>query len=260
MSPNDTATLILSGLAIFFSIITAIYSGYLSVRLASSDYKAKEQVKEDTAKLLAALRSIMHKGALSSSTNYTIDISCEKTVISEFMNSQTGFAYYSWVDEKNSDAQKKGTKSESWRLFFLYLAELANSDDVYRAARRAADTEILFDGITKKEISKIARFNSNLIIAIEKNSKNREGNIIIKAFVDSQKEKNSENSQSDFVSMLNYLKGLGIKDPDIDMFLAVISNNVPALEEALKAGANPKTTDSALLNKYADKLKNYKKS
>ena len=257
MAKHETATLVISVSAVIISIATALYSGFLSKRISSSDYKATEEVKSDTARLLSALRSLMHKGALLSSTSKHIDISPEKTVISEFLNSQTGFAYYSWVDEKSSKAEAEGRKGESWRVFFLYLVEISNSDNAYWAARRAADVELLFDQLTENDITKIAEFNSDLIKAIAKNSKNREGNVVIKALVESQRERSKENSSEKFEAKLNYLKSLGIEDPNIEMFLATISGDVSVLDAALKAGADPSITDRALLTKYADELKNY---
>lgn len=257
MAKHETTTLIISIIAVIISISAATYSGYLSKQISSSDYRATEGVKSDTAKLLSTLRSIMHKGALSSTTAKNVDISPEKEVITEFLNSQTGFAYYSWVDEKSSRAEADGRKGESWRLFFLYLVELSNSDDAYTAAHRAADVELLFDQLTENDMAKIAEFNSDLVNAIAKNSKNREGNVVIKVFVEAARKRTIEGNSDIFLSKLKYLKELGIDDPNIDMFLAVISDNVSALESALKAGADPSTTDTALLNKYEDELRNF---
>ncbi|NOZ10357.1 MAG: hypothetical protein GXP09_04875 [Gammaproteobacteria bacterium] len=128
MAKYEMATIFISISAILISLASVIYTSSLSEKISSSDYKAKEQVKTDTAKLLSSLRSIMHKGALSSTTKDTIDISHEKNSIGEFLTSQTGLAYYSWVNEKSTEAGKVGKSGESWRLFFLYLAELANAN------------------------------------------------------------------------------------------------------------------------------------
>jgi len=257
MAKYETATLFISILAIIISMVAAVYSRILSEKHSSSDYKASEQVKSDTARLLSTLRSFMHKGVLSSTTKKEINIEPEKEAISKFMNSQTGFAYYSWVDEKSAQAEQEGKKGESWRVFFLYLSELANSDSPYAASRRAADVELMFDDLTESDVAKIADFNADLIEAISKNSKNREGNVVIKALVESQREKQKENSGDRFVAKLKYLKNTGVDDPNIDMFLATISGDVSQLEKALKAGADPHTTDEALLKKYEKELKSY---
>jgi hypothetical protein len=259
MAKYEGKTLFISVLAIIICIGSAIYSGMLSEKLASSDHKAKEQVKADTAKLLSTLRSLMNKGALSSTTKDAIDIKPEKDAISEFMNSQTGFAYYSWVDEKSSQAESEGRQGGSWRVFFLYLSELANADNAYVAARRAADVELLFDDLSEDDVEKIAYFNSDLIQAISENSKNREGNVVIKALVESQKERQIENSSENLLAKLTFLKNKGINDPNIDMFIATITGEISILEKALEAGADPHITDAALLRKYENELEDFGK-
>lgn len=257
MSKYEQISTVLSILAAILSVATAFYSGSISKRLATSDYKATEEVKSDTAKLLSALRSLMHKGALSTSSNRPVDLSPEQAVISNFLNSQTGFAYYSWIDEKSSRATAQGRREEPWRVFFLYLVELENADDAYSAARRAADVELIFDQLTEDDVAMIASFNEDLISAISKNSRNREGNIVVKALVESQRDRNLENSSERFSAKLHYLKKMGIQDPNIDMFLATIFENASLLESALQAGADPKTTDRALLDKYARELQSF---
>ena len=259
MAKYETITLILSIIAILISLSSALYTGFLSEKLSSSDYKAKEQVKADTARLLSSLRSMMHKGALSSTTKDEIDISYEKNAISEFLTSQTGLAYYAWVDEKSSEADAKGRTGELWRVFFLYLAELSNASHPYSAARRAADVEILFDQLTEEDISKISEFNSDLIKAIANNSKNRDGNVVVNAFFSSQKEVEEERSSENLSKKLRYLKSIGIDDPNIDLFLAVMGgdDNVDAAKAALEAGADVNMTDGALLEKYKKELENY---
>lgn len=41
-----------------------------------------------------------------------------------------------------------------------------------------------------------------------------------------------------------------VTDPDLDVFLAVFSDDVELLKSALEAGANPNVTDAALWNRY----------
>ena len=259
IAKHKSTTLFISKIAIIISLVTVIYTGFLSEKISSSDYKAKEQVKTDTAKLLSSLRSFMHKGALSSTTKETIDISHEKNAIGEFLTSQTGLAYYSWVNEKSAEADKEGKSGEPWRLFFLYLAELANANHAYSAARKSADVELLFDQLTEDDISRISEYNSDLIAAIANNSKNREGNTIVKVFFETQKDSQKENSPEKLTEKLNYLKSIGIEDPNIDLFLVVTSgdDNVQEAKAALKAGADVHMTYGALLDKYKLELENF---
>lgn len=259
MKKFEGSTLLISIVAMLISVSGVVYTGFISQKLSSSDYQAEEQVKTDTAKLLSTLRSIMHKGALSSQTTGKVDFSHERRAISDFTTSQTGLAYYSWVDEKSSEAKKEGRAGESWRLFFLYLAELSNENDAYVAARRAADVEILFDQLTEGDISRISRFNSNLASAIAHNSKNRSGNVVISVFFSMQTESQEERSSDNFSAKLRYLKSIGIEDPNIDLFLGAMGDddNIDAVRDALEAGAEVNMSDSALLAKYANELKSF---
>ena len=255
MKEYERIALFISILAIIISIGTALYSGIQSEKHASSDHQAREQVKSDTADLLSTLRSLMHKGAFSTTTKEVVDIGPEKEAISKFMNSQTGLAYHALINEKSNQAEDAGKKWESWRLFFLYLAELANSDSAYAAAGRAAGVELMFDDLTESDIADIADFNADLIKAISKNSENREGNGLIKVWVEIHKKQQKEDQR--FAAKLNYLKSTGIEDPNIDLFLAVIDGDVSRAEKALKAGADVHTTDTTLLQKYEEELKNF---
>jgi hypothetical protein len=201
----------------------------------------------------------MYKGALVGEgvDGKSIDISKEKSAINDFLNSETAFAYCSWVDEKDSIAVAQGRKKEEWRIFFLYLAEMANSNDAISAAQIAAKVELLFDNFTENDASRIAEFNSDLNKAIAENSKNREGNIIVKVLVDGAIEYEKANSPEIVLNKLKYLKSIGIDDPNINLSIAIEEMNNAEAKAALEAGADKSMSDSALLRKYADKLQDY---
>lgn len=59
-------------------------------------------------------------------------------------------------------------------------------------------------------------------------------------------------------SKLRYLKEQDVKDPDIDLFIAVFDNNLDAVKLACDNGANVNVRDVELLKKYEDKLKDFK--
>lgn len=71
---------------------------------------------------------------------------------------------------------------------------------------------------------------------------------------------NRTTTRSDGVieSQLRYLKEQGVKDPDIDLFIAVFDNNLDAVKLACDNGANVNVRDVELLEKYEDKLKDFK--
>lgn len=260
MTVYEKTAVIISLFALIASIGTAFYSYNQQNKLASIDFKAKEMIKSDTAKLLSTMRSIMYKGVLIRTEGYKltdVDISSEQSFINDFLNSESSLAYHSWVNEKDLLAKNQGEDTEGWRTFFIDLAAITSTDNPYYAAERAAEIELLFDNFTEEDISKIAEYNSDLNKAISENSKNRKGNPIAAAFIERAIERNKEHSPKNVLGKLTYLKGIGINDPNIDMFIAVFENNTSKLKVALSSGANVSTTDSALLKKYSAELENY---
>lgn len=260
MTEFEILTLCVSLAAITVSCIVAIFATRASYEVSSSDYRAEQQVKSDTAVLLSTLRSIMHKSGILIAREDSVDISYETKMISNFLTSETGLAYSAWVNERSVNAHEEGRSGEIWRLFFLYLAELSVMTDPYSAAHRAADIELLFDELTEEDIKRIAAFNSDLVKTIAGMSENRDGNVLAAIFVGKSRDMLTQREQ--LPDKLQYLKKLGIKDPDIDLFLALYSEDrdVGAVEAALEAGANVNMTDGALLNKYGEQLKGYPNS
>ena len=58
-----------------------------------------------------------------------------------------------------------------------------------------------------------------------------------------------------FERILRYLKEIGIDDPNIDLFLSVIEDDVDKARKALDNGANPNVTDYQIINRYQDYLR-----
>ena len=255
MTKFEITAVSLSVLSMLLSVVVALYAGSQNWELSTSDFKAQEQVKSDTAKLLSSLRSIMQKGALSTARKGQVDISHEKKTISEFLTSETGLAYYAWVSEQSSKASKAGRRGEPWRLFFIYLSEISDMDHPYPAARRAADVAALFDKLGEEDIRRISEFNSDLIKAIAA----FEPDVVTQAFIALQEKSQEERSPDKLAAKLTYLKTLGIRDPNIDLFLAVLDGeSVEAVKAAVEAGADVNMTDAVLLDKYKKELENFR--
>lgn len=195
MTKYEIATLLISLIALLISIISARYSDFVNKRLTSSDYKASERVKSDIVKLIVTLRSIMHKYArytYAKSPEGTIDISLEKRIINDFICSSTGLAFYSWVAQKSADANSSNNKGEPWRVFFMYLVDIIDSNNVIIASNFAANVELLIAKLTEEDIEKIIEFNLNLPKSIAKIIKNGGGDPIIQALLLIETEKSKE--------------------------------------------------------------------
>ncbi len=246
-----------SVVAIIISVLVAFDARRTKYKFSTSDYRAQQQVKSDTAILLSSLRSIMYKGVLSLLTKNPVDISPEKKAISNFLMSPTSFAYSAWVNEQSDRSDEADKESESWRLFFLYLAEISDMPDAHRAAMKAARIESLFDQLTRKDIKRIADFNSDLAESIGNRVENWKGDLLSSFFDPIRRE--SQEERKNFHAKLQYLKESGINDPNIDLFLVVTSKeeDVDAARKALEAGADVTMTDRDLLNRYKDQLKGF---
>ena len=253
-----------SAISTLFALISGIIAIVVTTWVSSSDYQAGQAVKSDTARLLAGLRSIMLKGVVISQLPKggatKLDFQEELDIINKFLSSTTAFAYWSWEGYKSEAA--KG-HSEEWRLFFLYLVDLLDSSDDYRhMTARALAIEKMLTGLTEGDIIRISGYLSDLSEAVGKFRESRERSVVIKALDGIY---SVDRDQESVRKMLLYLKDKGIKDPNIDLFLGVMSpqedqNSVKQVKEALAAGADPSMTDGQLLAKYREELKDFDSS
>jgi hypothetical protein len=152
-----------------FAVILSIVAIVITARVSSSDFRAEEDVKASTARLLATMRSIILKTAHLSTTSagdpVELEFTDERNIISDFLTSTTAFAYWSWVGNKSEAAKNK---PEEWRIFFLRLVYiLAAEDTQYRLmTRHAIVLETLLAGLSKRDIRQIASYVSDLSSAV----------------------------------------------------------------------------------------------
>jgi hypothetical protein len=59
---------------------------------------------------------------------------------------------------------------------------------------------------------------------------------------------------------LNYLLTLGVKDPDVDLFIGVLEGDLNRVKRAIAQGANVDVTDTQLLRRYESKLQGFARS
>jgi hypothetical protein len=170
--------------AVVVSVLSAYVSFRTSRRLGSADYKAFESFKADTARLLATLRAIIHKAALSTQGGNPFDITTERKDVNEFLSTTTAFAFHAWVGEKSKRAFESGQQGEPWRVFFLQLVDLSRASTALEMGRIAANLELLFEDLSKEDLAKIASYLTNLPTGIKRLFEGREYDPIVKAFVD----------------------------------------------------------------------------
>lgn len=246
-----------------FSLMAGIIAILVTARVSSSDYQAEQALKADTAQLLAGLRSIAVKGAWlsqkSQSATWHLDFKREREIINNFLSSTSAFAYWSWVGERGSTA---GSMSEEWRVFFLYLVETLDSEDTdFRTMiRRAVAIEKLLTGLEERDMRRLSGYVSDLSEAVSKFEKSGDSKDVLVKGIYSVYGEDREQKRETFIRMLEHLKQKGVKDPNLDLWLAVSTpgDNVEQAKAAVAAGADISMTDGQLLAKYAAELQDFK--
>jgi len=244
----------ISLLALFVSLT----SHFFSRRAATSDFKAVETVKSDTAQVIAVLRSLIIKGVVFSQQDKKsrndptyerfVDNSTERKALESFMNSPTALAYYAHVAKKSKAAREAGNKGEEWRTFFLQLAELRYTSNPWHAAKAAARLEKMFDQITEEDIAGIANGLDDLPRAIRLVISEREHDVLMNAMF---KPADGEIDESNFIEFVKYLRERRkIDDPQLDIFWSAASGDLELLISARERGGNPQLGSGAVIDKY----------
>jgi hypothetical protein len=242
-----------------FSLIAGIIAIIVSARVSSGDYQAEQALKVDTAQLLACLRSIDVKGAWLTQqpqgATWHLDFKREREIINDFLSSTSAFAYWSWVGERGSAA---GSTPENWRIFFLSLVEMLGSEDIdYRKMiSYALALEELLTNMEGRDVRRIGGYVSDLAEAIGKFKESRQKDTLMSGI---QSVFSQRRDRETVARMLQHLKQKGVKDPNLELFLAVTTpgGNVEQAKAALDAGADPSMTDGQLLAKYKSELADF---
>jgi hypothetical protein len=246
-----------SGFALLLSIMAIIVSACVS----SSDFRAEEDVKAHTARLLATLRSMMAKGAVLSQmppgAPLPLGFTHERTFLSDFLTSTTGFAYWSWAGNKSQAAKDK---PEEWRVFFLNLINILGAEDAnFRSMMRGAIVlETMVTGLSKDDIRKIASYVADLSSAVSGFQDSQKKDVLISAVFEIYGKSDPQAEQETVRRKLLYLKKREIQDPDIDLFLGVVGHDVNLVKAALDAGADRSVTGQGILARYSNELRDYR--
>lgn len=259
---SDVVAIISACIAIL-ALLAGLYGTAVAHRLATSDFEAMEQVKVDTARLIAVLRALIVKGSLYTQQDpehrddpqYSqyVDISSELKAIEQFMNSPTALAYHSYVAEKSRGAREAGVEGERWRVFFLEMAELRLTKNPYVAARRAGRLERYFDELGEPELRKLSKNLGDLSTAITLLIAERQHDVLAHVFVEGNLG-SSPVSEEDFMDFVTFLREVKrIDDPDLDLFSAVGSGgDTESARSALERGASVHVTSGEIVARYRE--------
>jgi hypothetical protein len=266
ISFSDIVALVSAGISVL-ALFIGLYAAFVAQKVATSDFQAVEQVKLDTAKLIAVLRSLMVKGVVYTQQDKArrdsrdfesfVDISPERKAIEEFMHSSTALAYYSFVAKKSKVARNEGHNREDWRVFFLLLGELLQTANPWAAAMGAAKLERQFDRIGEPELREISQYLNDLPRAIALLFSERENDVITYVLVERDEGPISEADFMDFVKFLREEKS--VQDYDLDTFWAAFTGDVELLERAHEGGADLQIRSGTLIDRYKEFVPEFKR-
>jgi hypothetical protein len=240
-------------LAPLIAAAALLVSGFaltVSVRTQQSGFRAEEKVKEDIGVLLAALRNIRDWLGLAETvvgnTHMTL-IDESRAAIRGVLLSTTGNALQMWESKKSQEA---GKLPSEWRVLSIYFLEILELPDPERVSSRARSTYELFRGLSSNDVHTIAGYVSDLT---RSSSLLRSSYGVIDNVMSSRAVIETA-ATPDRLSQFRALQAAGVDDPDVDMFVAVLTGDekVDALRDALERGADPNATDTQVLARYRD--------
>lgn len=250
-----------SSISTAIAIILGAIALLITAQVESSDYKSQQEVKTDLAKLLATLSSAQVRAGIKMApgTREKTNLSVEKAGLLSFMQSTTGFAFYGFAAHKS---EKSAKAPQEWRLFHLYMSEMIDTDDVGLFLNRAIRVQNLLTSMTKADLRQLANAVQDIAKSVAHFDYVVENNVLLKAMrsiygVDPNTAPKAGDGNASFIAALNFLKSQGIDDPDIDLFLAVDSNDSAALKAAIDRGGNVNVTTGELLARYEAQLKEF---
>ena len=242
----------MSAAALLISVTAAIYAGRISRRIASSDYAAAQRVKADTARLIAVMRSVASKSFYAIAMKRTLEIDHERKALDEFLNSSTGFAYWAWAARKTHEGNDG--QQQQWGTLFFRLFNLSISDSAHWCMCTAVEVEELFGSLSKDDLQHIVDSNADLLRGISDAKGGRTGDRMFGAIYKSvtedaeriKKEQNAKMRQR----LLDLREKAGVNDPDLDIYIGVMENDLDALLAAYKAMLERGVSLESVLRRY----------
>jgi hypothetical protein len=252
---------ILAVSALVIAVLSAIGTVRATYQVARSGFRASESVLSDLATLLAALRSIATKGAIVMGEGRTtpIPIETELDTVRSFVTSTSGLALSLHAGEVGSEGASEDTRAGAWRILRFHLTNLAamqiaSTSDNQVAARLALDIERTVGTLDEQAIKRVRQQIKNLPRVLTSLEDSRKQDILLAALdhvVSAQPQ--ADNHQKAY-GRLRALKESGVRDPDVDMFLAVEGGDdrIAELQDALDRGADVNVALNEVLSRYKD--------
>jgi hypothetical protein len=244
------------------ALLVGLYASRVARQVEESGFKAEEQFKADLVTLLSALRSIIVKGALNAADSAPLSVEKEIDTIRTFQASTSGLALAAWAARQGSIGDSKDQKAGRWRTLSLELGNLsgATRDDVEQGAASnamlpnwATAVELALENLTEDSVRAISKKIRDLPGTFAALKESREDDFLLKIWFDLYQDKEESNSSEVQRRRLEHLRESGIDDPDIDAWLALLSESDESADDfkaALDRGANTATSLNDVLARH----------
>jgi hypothetical protein len=239
--------------ALIVSIVAILVAGFVARQVESSGFKAEEQFKADLVNLLAALRGLIVKGILADQDQEPRSTATELDVIRGFQASTSGIALSAWAVEKGVG---DGPVPGRWRTLSMNLGELAGAmqsgkaEDNVRLRDGATEVELTLDDLASKEVRIISRKVGDLPAFFGSLKETRQKDILLRPWFEIYNEIRLESDPKLRLPQLEALRAAGVDDPDLDLWLAFLNDDVPGLKRALDRGANKGISPGEVLRRH----------
>lgn len=238
---------------------TAAFYTYRQTRhLAGSGFKTAEDLKVDIVALLAALRSVIYKGIAASQDDRSRDVSSELERLRDFQTSPSGYALGAFAAERGSGTSEDAGR---WRVLGLQFAELcglvipatqADGSLVLRARHWATEIETTLGSLTAQDVDWMAAKVGNLPSMVASLVETRSRDMVANLWFGVAAQRRDEADPQAQLGRLQKLKLSGIDDPDLDLWIATLTDDTALLAKALGDGADTSITLGGLLERYDD--------
>ncbi len=222
-----------------FVLVIGIIGITLLATVETSDYKLAEKVKDDIAKLLSTLAMINFK----SNGQIQANIDDELEIIDDFLLTPTFLA----VDILLGKNYKKDDDSSVSPLLFKVKLTTIKSHPKKYSALLIGDLENIIDdtfiGDIIEQVSDASSLVSNYLLYSE----------TVRTIIENNKDEERQQAEETKkqVKILQGILNSGIQDPNIDMFLAAMTDDGEGVKKALENGGDISATMGDIKQKYS---------
>lgn len=245
--------------AMVISILSALSSARTSYQVNGSGFRASHALLTDLATLLAALRSISVKGAMvmGEQRKTPIPIDTELATLRTFLTSTSGLAVSLYAGKIGSVGAPDDPRAGAWRVLRMNFTNLAamtltTASDNQVAGVQALEIERTLSALNRKSIKGIRHEIKNLPNVLSSLADSRQHDVLLKALDEVTAKRKTEADFGTERQRLRQLKTSGIDDAELDLWLAMLENDLPAGKDALARGADPNISLGKVLDRYRD--------